>query len=43
MVKVHGDSSYSRVFDEAFSAVAKDHPDLSVGFIFFGLREFSDE
>jgi hypothetical protein len=42
-LKAHGDSSYSRVFDEAFTAVAKDHPDISVGFIFFGLKAFSDE
>jgi hypothetical protein len=42
-VKTHGDESYSRVFDQAFAAVAKDHPDISVGFIFFGLKAFSDE
>jgi hypothetical protein len=43
LVKTHGDSSYSRVFDEAFAVVAQDHPDISAGFIFFGLRAFSDE
>ncbi len=41
VVKTHDESSYCRVFDEAFAEVVKDHPDLSVGFIFFGLKAFT--
>lgn len=43
LVKQHDESSYTRVFDSAFDEVVKDCPNLSVGFIFFGLKAFSDE
>jgi len=36
------DSSFANTFETAYERVRKDHPGLSVGFIFFGLRCLSD-
>jgi hypothetical protein len=30
-------------FDEVYNEVKKDHPNFSAGFIFFGLKAFTEE
>ena len=42
-VKEYDEEEYGKAFDEAFERVKKDHPTLTVGFIFFGLKALSDE
>jgi hypothetical protein len=34
---------YMDAFDEVYNEVKKDHPDFTVGFIFFGLKIFNAE
>lgn len=39
-VKEHDEKMYLDAFDEVYNEVIKDHPNFSVGFIFFGLKIF---
>lgn len=38
MIKTHSQKKFAQLFDEAYEIVKKDHPNLTVGFIFFGLK-----
>ena len=32
---------FPKAFDEVYNEVVKDHPNFTVGFVFFGLKVFS--
>ena len=34
----HDEKVFMETVDEAYNEVKKDHPELTVGFIFFGLK-----
>jgi hypothetical protein len=41
MVKQHSEAMFTQAFDEVYNEVKKNHPDFTVGFVFFGLKVFS--
>lgn len=43
LLKTHSEEAFLRAVDEVYEEVRRDHPNFTVGFVFFGLKFFSPQ